>query len=126
MISGTGIDIVEINRFRKILNKGNNAFVERVFTKQEQQYCNGAKDPSGRFAGRFAAKEAVLKALGTGLRGMRWLDIEVVRNDDGKPDIHLHGAASQLAASEGITSFYLSISHCREYAVAQAISWREG
>jgi len=127
MIAGIGTDIVEIHRVRQII-KGQygHSFVKRVFTDHEKEYCLQAKDPANRYASRFAAKEAVLKALGKGLRGMKWNEIEVIRDDGGRPSIRLTGAAKKLAAAAGITHWFLTISHSREYAVAQVIAWQEG
>ncbi len=124
MIKGIGADIIEIARIRKTLDTFGNGFLRKVFTQEEIDYCTAAEDPAARCAGRFAAKEAVLKALGRGLRGMKWKDIEVTRNPDGKPIVVLHHRAKEFAKLSGVTEIHLTISHCREYAVAYAISWQ--
>ena len=126
MIAGLGTDIVEIQRIRAIIKRRGHVFVSRIFTVAEREYCSRASDSTARFAGRFAAKEAVLKALGTGLRGMRWQDVEITRNEEGKPSVRLHGGAAQIAEKQGITHIHLSISHSRDYALAYAIAWQKG
>ncbi len=126
MIAGIGSDIVEIKRVREIIERRGQSFLERIFTHAEIGYCFLAKDASIRFAGRFAAKEAVLKALGTGLRGVRWQDIEIVRDSFGKPMVRLTAGAASLAESQKITEIFLTISHSRNYAIAYAVAWQKG
>jgi holo-[acyl-carrier protein] synthase len=126
LIAGIGTDIVEIQRIRAIIKRRGHVFISRIFTIAEREYCSRANDSTVRFAGRFAAKEAVLKALGTGLRGVRWQDVEITRNDEGKPSVRLHGGAAQSAEKQGVTRIYLTISHSRDYAVAHAIAWQKG
>ncbi|MCL2877397.1 MAG: holo-ACP synthase [Acidobacteria bacterium] len=122
MIIGTGIDIVEIARFRKILAGTGKHFLTRVFTPEEQRFCLARRDPSPHFAARFAAKEAVFKALGTGWsKGMTWLDVEVRRQEHDAPIILLHGAASEIAASKGVGRIHLSLTHTNNWAAATAI-----
>lgn len=120
MIAGIGTDIVEIDRVRRAVAR--EGFVSRVFTAAETAYCRSrGAGQAASFAGRFAAKEAVLKAFGTGLRGGRMLDVEIVNDELGCPRLNLYGAFQELAESRGIMRSWLSISHARDYAVAQCI-----
>ena len=122
MIVGTGIDIVEIERFRKILAETDKRFITRVFTPEEQRFCLARRDPAPHFAARFAAKEAVFKALGTGwAKGVTWLDVEVLRREHDAPVILLHGAASEIATSKGVGRVHLSLTHTNNWAAATAI-----
>jgi holo-[acyl-carrier protein] synthase len=120
---GHGIDLVEIERIRHLHDEHRKHFLDRVFTPAEQQYC--AQNPKRYFehlAARFAAKEAVLKALGTGWRGgIAWTDIEVIRDPAGRPGIHLTGESAKIAAQLGIKRWLLSITHIRSHAMASAI-----
>jgi len=121
-IIGTGIDIVEIARFRKILAGAGERFLTRVFTMEEQRFCFTQKDPAPHLAARFAAKEAVLKALGTGwTRGITWLDVEVLRQKQSAPVIILRGAAQEIALSKGVEKVHLSLTHTDNWAAATAI-----
>jgi holo-[acyl-carrier protein] synthase len=126
MIISLGVDIVEVARIRKAVedSRFGRRFRDRVFTTHEIQYCE--KKQRGRYesyAGRFAAKEAVMKALGRGWGGkVRWLDIEVARARSGKPGILLHNNTAQLAEELGIRNWLLSISHTREHGVAYVIA----
>jgi len=121
MVIGLGIDVVEIARFRKAL-RDSRALAERVFTLAERSYCESRKRRYQHFAGRFAAKEAALKALGTGWQqGIGWQDVEILEGDLGKPELHLHGKAAERAASLGASSSLVSISHAGSYAVAVAV-----
>jgi len=122
-IAGTGVDIISVNRIASVIDRNGERFLARVFTAREREYCSEAR-AAERFAGRFAAKEAVLKALGTGLRGCRWRDIEILSGPAGRPEVRLSGGAARLAAARGISHFHLSIAHCREYAVAHVIAER--
>lgn len=121
MIKGTGVDIIEISRIEKSLT--NEKFVERIFTKKEQEYCNSRKQMAvSSYAARFAAKEAVVKALGTGISGGGlWTDIEILPDDDGAPHVKLYGYFAYTATKRKIYNIFISLSHCKEYAVAQAI-----
>ena len=121
MIKGTGVDIIEISRIEKSLT--NEKFVERIFTKKEQEYCNSRKQMAvSSYAARFAAKEAVVKALGTGISGGGlWTDIEILPDDDGAPHVKLCGYFAYIATKRKIYNIFISLSHCKEYAVAQAI-----
>ncbi|WP_110955938.1 holo-ACP synthase [Anaerosinus massiliensis] len=122
MIIGTGIDIVEIDRIEKALQ--NPRFIERVFTTKEIIYCKSrGAQASASYAARFAGKEAVLKAFGTGLRGGSLLDIEILPNEKGCPQVRLYRYFSDKAKQIGVTHIYISLSHARMYATAQAIFW---
>ena len=122
MIIGTGIDIVEIERFRKILAGTGERFLARVFTQEEQRFCLARRDPAPHLAARFAAKEAVFKALGTGWsKGVMWLDVEVRRQEHDAPVVLLHGVASEIAASKGVGKIHLSLTHTNNWAAATAI-----
>tara|TARA_B100000029_G_scaffold160203_2_gene155988 strand:- start:337 stop:708 length:372 start_codon:yes stop_codon:yes gene_type:complete len=118
----TGVDIIEIPRIKQVLDRYGQRFLKRVFTPQEIDYCRGR---ASNLAGRFAAKEATMKALGTGVRGVGWKDIEVVRADSGAPSVKLHGRAASRAERLQVTEISLSISHSREYAVAFVVVQRE-
>lgn len=121
-IVGTGIDLAQISRFRRFVADGKTALLERLFTAAEREYAFSHKDPASHFAVRFAAKEAFLKALGTGLRfGLSWQQIEVVRDELGCPSLQLTGRALELLAEKGATSTHLSYSHDGDYGVASVI-----
>jgi len=121
MIIGIGIDLVKISRIEKA-SKNHSAFLERVFTAREREYCSRMKYPAQHFAGRFAAKEAVLKAFGTGLgAGMNWTDIEVLHGEGGGPIVTMGGGVKDLADLKGVKQVLLSYSHDEGYAVAQAV-----
>src|SRR5690349_25131262 len=119
MIIGTGVDIAETVRIEQVLNRHGERFSGRLFTPQEIAYCEKFKNRAERYAARFAAKEAAFKALGTGWReGVRWLDVEVIRQTSGKPDLVLHGRARELAQGLRVERSSVSISHSDRYAVA--------
>ena len=122
-IVGHGIDIVETGRIRQLVEHHGAHFLDRVFTSGEQAYC--ALNPKRYFehlAGRFAAKEAVLKVLGTGWRGgIAWTDVEIVREPAGQPRIVLTGECLRIATEQGITRWHVSISHIETHATASAI-----
>lgn len=121
MIIGIGVDLVKISRIEKAGN-GHPGFLERVFTEKEREYCERKKYPPQHYAARFASKEAILKAFGTGLTsGMKWTDIEVLRGDGGGPIVNITGAARDLADLKGVKQVLLSYSHDEGYAVAQAV-----
>ena len=111
----TGVDIIEIPRVGRVLERYGRRFLERVFTPGEIAYC---RERPPNLAARFAAKEATMKALGTGVRGVSWKDIEVVRHESGAPSVKLHGRAERRAQRLGVREISLSISHSRDYAVA--------
>lgn len=122
-IEGVGTDIVSVDRIKSISLK-HSRFLERVFTRGELEYCFKRKDPYQCLAARFAAKEAVFKALGTGLSGCRWTDVEVVRSDFSAPEVRLGGNAGKIAGNRGISGVLLSISHEGGMAVAFALAVR--
>ena len=115
----TGVDIIEISRVQQVLERYGQRFLDRVFTPAEIEYCRGR---APNLAARFAAKEAAMKALGTGYRGVSWRDIEVVRQQSGAPGIELHGRAEKRAQRVGLQDMALSLSHSREYAVASVVA----
>lgn len=118
MIIGVGTDIIEIARIDLAITR-QEQFIQKVFTPAEQNYCNCFKNSSMHYAGRYAAKEAVLKAAGTGLRSpLTWLDIEILNNNEGQPQAYLSGELSLLL--KGL-SLHVSISHCKDYATACVI-----
>lgn len=122
-IIGHGIDLVDTDRVARLLEEHGERFLARCYTEAERAYCdeNGSRRIE-HFAGRFAAKEAILKALGTGWAGgIAWTDAEVVREPNGRPTVALHGVAAVTAADLGITQWWLSLSHIRGHAVASAI-----
>ena len=122
MIVGLGLDIAEIDRIEQALTRHGAPILERLFTPAEVSYCESHKNRSERYAARFAAKEAAMKALGTGWgRGVRWRDIEVVREPSGRPTLRLEGAAREVAARLGVKRISVSISHSGNLAVAQVI-----
>jgi holo-[acyl-carrier protein] synthase len=122
-ILGIGTDIVECLRIRRMIEKHGELFLTRVFTERELRYCQRSKYATEHFAGRWAAKEAVLKCLGTGwAKGLCWTDIEVGNDPAGKPTINLQAATSDHARAAGIRDVLITISHCRAYAVAYALA----
>jgi holo-[acyl-carrier protein] synthase len=122
VILGLGIDISEVNRIEAAIGRHGRAFLERVFTPAEIEYCERYRNRFERYAGRFAAKEAGMKALGTGWRGgIRWVDFEVTRLPSGQPTLALHGKARELAERKGVERIALSITHSGNTALAQVI-----
>src|SRR5579871_5232407 len=123
MIVGMGIDLAEVGRIRKVVSgEGGARFLKRVYTAAEVEYCERFKNKYERYAGRFAAKEAAMKALGTGWsRGVRWVDVEVVRQRGGRPTLALKGEAGKIADALGVKNIALSISHTADQAFAQVI-----
>jgi holo-[acyl-carrier protein] synthase len=122
MIVGTGIDIVAIARFRDVLERQGDRFIQRVFTAAEQEYCGGRRDPVPHYAARFAAKEAFLKALGTGWAGgIRWQDVEILREPGAAPIVRVHGLAATIAEERGVRVMQVSLSHSDEAAVATVL-----
>lgn len=117
-MQSVGVDIIEINRIAESVKRWGDRFLHRIYTSAELEYCRG-RPP--QLAARFAAKEAVMKALGTGRYGLDWCEIEIVRQRGGPPFIRLHGRASNIAKRRSITHMALSISHSREYALASAV-----
>ncbi len=122
MIIGIGVDIVELERFRKTIERQKDRFIRRVFTSVEQDFCNSYRNPVPCFAARFAAKEAVFKALGTGwAKGVTWLDVEVQRKRQGAPAIVLYGEAQKICTALGAHTVHLSLTHSDKSAVATVI-----
>jgi len=122
MIVGTGIDIAEVPRIRQSIERFGTRFLERIYTEGERRYCDSKANRAERYAARFAAKEAAMKALGTGWNhGVRWRDCEVTRMPGGRPTIQFHGKAAEFAAQLGVKNAALSISHTVEQAIAQVI-----
>lgn len=122
MIVGSGIDIVEIGRFRTTQKKWGKNFLNKIFTGNEIAYSNKRRFRSQHFAARFAAKEAVLKAFGDKLSSIHnWQDIEILNDKSGKPYVSFHRSAKKLKTKEKIKRVVLSMSHCRNHAVASAI-----
>ena len=113
-----GVDIIEIERIAAALGRFGTRFLERVYTADEIAYCRGR---APQLAARFAAKEAVMKALGTGTRGIGWREVEVTRRRSGQPEIALHGRAIERAQRLGIDHLAVSLSHSRAYAVASVV-----
>ena len=122
MIVGTGIDIAEVPRIRQSIERFGDRFLQRIFTAGEMRYCDSKANRVERYAARFAAKEAAMKALGTGWNhGVRWRDCEVTRKPGGRPTMSFHGKAGEFATKLGVTNIALSISHTAEQAIAQVI-----
>jgi holo-[acyl-carrier protein] synthase len=122
MIVGTGVDIAEVARIRQSIERFGDRFLHRVFTEGEIQYCRGKANRFESYAARFAAKEAGMKALGTGWNhGVRWRDIEVVRPKGQRPTIQFHGQAVVFAEKLGVKNVALSITHTSEQALAHVI-----
>jgi holo-[acyl-carrier protein] synthase len=122
VVKGTGVDIIEISRIQKAV-ESSDGFTARIFTAGELVACGEGKKKWASLAARFAAKEAVAKAFGTGLGKFRFTDIEVVSEISGQPRVQLHGEALVVAGQLGINDFSLSISHCQEYAVAFVVAY---
>jgi holo-[acyl-carrier protein] synthase len=122
MIVGMGIDVAEVSRIREVIESQKERFLHRVYTENEIAYCEQFRNKYERYAGRFAAKEAAMKALGTGWsRGVRWVDVEVVRQRGGRPTISLQGEARKIADALGVKNIAISITHTADQAIAQVI-----
>jgi holo-[acyl-carrier protein] synthase len=122
MICGTGVDIADTARIERSLERHGERFIKRVFTPGEIAYCEKFKNRAERYAARFAAKEAAFKALGTGWRaGVHWLDVEVLHQPSGKPELALSGRAQAVAGELRVTRMSVSLSHADRYAVAVVI-----
>jgi len=122
LIIGCGIDLVKIERIEKIIKRWGNNFNCRIFTPLERDYCEKKKDNKYQsYAGKFAAKEALLKALGLGLRGANWKEIEIKNNELGQPIIDTSGKLKNIASTRGVNKYFVTISHTKEYATAQVI-----
>ena len=126
-IVGIGTDIVECLRIGRMIEQHGELFLTRVYTEREIRYCQTRKHATEHFAGRWAAKEAVLKCLGTGWsHGVAWTDIEIRNDLQGKPQVLICGGAKDHAQRLRISDILLSISHCRAYATAYAVALRDG
>jgi holo-[acyl-carrier protein] synthase len=126
-IVGNGTDIVECLRIGRMIEQHGELFLTRVYTDREIRYCQTRKRTTEHFAGHWAAKEAVLKALGTGWRrGMSWTDVEVSHQAGGKPQVVLSGLPRDVAQNQRVGGLLVSIAHCRAYAVAYALAVRGG
>lgn len=123
---GIGTDLVEVARIAGAIERQGDAFLRKVFTADERNYCESRREPAVHYAARFAAKEAVAKALGTGIGAQAgWLDLEVIREESGVPAIRLSGRALEFADSQRITRIMISLTHTREHAAAHAIAVRD-
>jgi holo-[acyl-carrier protein] synthase len=121
-VLGIGVDIVETARIESSIARFGDRFLRRVFTQGERDYCGAMPYPARHYAARFAAKEAVSKAFGTGIgRQVGWRDVEVKRKETGEPFIELHGCAAELAAGQNVLQALVSLSHSDHYAVANAV-----
>jgi len=121
-IVGTGVDICEVERVRAAIDRFGQRFLKRVFTQAEREYCESKRNRVERYAARFAAKEAAMKAIGTGLRrGVSWQDFEVSREPGGRPTLIIRGKAADFAAELGMKRSALSITHTADQALAQVI-----
>lgn len=127
-VLGHGVDLTDIARIERMLADHGDRFRERVFTTMERAYADaGGSRAAERYAARFAAKEAVMKALGTGWRsGVSWTDAEVVHGADGAPCLRLHGRLAQVAAEQGVTAWMVTLSHVGGLAMASVICGRAG
>jgi holo-[acyl-carrier protein] synthase len=121
MVLGVGTDLVDLDRFRQAAER-TPGILTRYFTEDERAYAERRTDPTERYAARFAAKEAVMKALGVGLGACELAEIEVVRQDSGAPELVLHGKAAALAEERGVTAWHLSLTHTDTAAHAIAIA----
>jgi len=126
-VLGIGTDIVECLRIAQMIERHGELFITRVYTEHEIEYCQCRKQVTQHFAGRWAAKEAVLKALGTGWRrGISWRDVEIRNDPSGKPTVALRGGARDMVEELEITQMLISISHCRSHATAYALAVGKG
>jgi holo-[acyl-carrier protein] synthase len=125
-VHGIGIDVVEVARIAAAAARHGEAFLARLFTPAERAYCDAKKSPSIHYAARFAAKEAVAKALGTGIGAhANWLDLEVSHAPGGAPTLVLHGAAAAFSHNHGISDIQISLTHTHSYAAANAIALKQ-
>ncbi len=124
-VIGIGTDIVEVLRIAQMIERHGELFLHRVYTPREIEYCSARKAATQHYAGRWAAKEAILKALGTGwARGIQWRDMEIRNDAAGKPSVALAGGAREICEQLGIGEVMVSISHCRTHASALAVALR--
>jgi holo-[acyl-carrier protein] synthase len=117
-----GVDMIELARIERAIRRHGARFYDRFFTAQEQRHCDGRV---ASLAGRFAVKEAVAKALGTGVGDFRWLDVEVVCDGRGKPELHLHNKAQAIAQAQGLYHWSISLSHTATHAIGFAVGLRD-
>ena len=121
-VFGIGIDVVEVERIAAAIQRHGEPFLAKIFTNAEREYCETRKTPAMHYAARFAAKEAVSKALGTGIGKHAGLhDLEIIHDSEGAPKLQLSGSAETFAKDHGITDIQISLTHAREYAAANAI-----
>ncbi len=118
-MAAVGVDIIEIKRIAKAVDRWGERFLRHVYTPKEIEYSKGRV---AELAARFAGKEAISKALGTGIHGLSWPEMEILPNSRGKPEIHLHGQAKERAQNLELTHWAISLSHCQEYAIAVVVS----
>ena len=122
IIFGIGIDVVEVERVKSSMAEFGDRFAERVFTEAERAYCESQKRPAIHYAARFAAKEAVAKALGTGIgKDLSWLDMEIRRRESGEPEVFLSGDGEAFAKANKLTQIKISLTHAKHYAAANAV-----
>lgn len=125
-VAGVGVDLVEIGRVKALLDRYGKRFLDRMFTAAEQAYCDSKRDRHACYAARFAAKEAALKAVGSGLSRCRWTDVEILAAESGRPVVVLSGGAAVLAVERHIGEVKVSLSHDRGRAMAFAVAVGEG
>ncbi len=126
-IVGIGLDLVKIERIRALADRWQERFLARLYTEAERRYCFDRASPYASLAGRFAAKEAVLKAIGTGWSaGISWQDIQVLNDGSGKPVALVQGRTGALLQEAGVTDIHISLSHDADYAIAQVVLTQEG
>lgn len=119
---GIGIDVVEVSRIKSSLDEFGEKFLTRIFTESEREYCQKQKRPELHLAARFAAKEAIAKAFGTGIgKEVGWLDMEILRKTSGEPEVNLEGAAAAFAKKRGVSQVMVSLTHAKHYAAANAV-----
>jgi len=122
LIVGFGIDLLKIERIEKIIKRWGGNFTTRIFTPLEREYCEKKKNNKYQsYAGKFAAKESFLKALGLGLRGINWKEIEVSNNELGQPIIKTSGKLKNIASEKRVNKYFITISHTKEYVLAEVI-----
>lgn len=126
-IAGIGVDIVEISRIKNAVSRWKESFLKKVFTENEINYSQAKKFSYQHLAARFAAKEAVLKAIGdSSIQHINWCEVEILNDDFGKPVVHLSGQAKKIKEKKKISSILISLSHARNFAVANAILIKDG
>jgi holo-[acyl-carrier protein] synthase len=122
MLVGIGVDVVEVDRVERAVARWGEAFLRRIYTPAELARADAAAGRPARLAARFAAKEAVMKALGVGWRALAWREIEILNDALGRPHVRLHGAARRVAQERGVTEVLLALSHTHAHAVANAVA----